>query len=373
MSIPPATPTPARSPVKRAPVPTLPEPRPGNRTDLGAQVGAALRVAAGDLDGDGQPELVLVDAEHIRVVDHTGSPIAEAPVFGGIRALEVVDAPSAAGDRPVIAAGWGDTAQHRQTPTRISLYRLQGRSLVEEVVASPQTTRNDVTAILSAGRELLLAYFDSKYVVKAVLARKGAAGWALRDLAELRMAMSWARGDVDGDGRADLVVGRLYGDTTGVDGDAFWLRPDGRRVPVPTTRGVRGLAVVDSDGDHRGEVFLGDGWHQSYGTQARGLLTWSRWDGHAFHSQTIEDTPGQYAVFRIFPADVDGDGKPEIVTMGNAYVRVFRRERGRWKGLTVAGACRDVVAANLDGQPGEELVVVGDRSERIGLSGVRWP
>lgn len=376
MSIPPEAPAkaPARPPARpapAAPAPDLPDPLPGRRTDITSAAGDAVKVAVGDLDGDRRAELVFVDGDRVRVADATGRPIADAPGFGGIRALEVVGG-GAVGEGAAVVAGWGDTALHRQTPERIDLYRLRGRQLSEELVATPRTSRNDVVAMLGAGRQLLLAYFESKYMVKTSLAERGEAGWTLRDVASIRMAMSWARGDVDGDGAPDLVVGRLYGDDAGVDGEAFLLRPDGARVRIPTTRGVRGLAVADTDRDGKAEVFLGDGWHQAYRDQARGLLTTARWDGSAFRSELVEDTRGQYALMRILPADVDGDGVPELVTQGSSYVRVFRREGGHWRGLTVAASGRDVAVGPLDGEPGDEIVVIGDRSERISLRGARW-
>ncbi|MDT9047074.1 hypothetical protein RSW36_28555, partial [Escherichia coli] len=78
-------------------------------------------------------------------------------------------------------------------------------------------------------------YFDSKFNVTSAIARHSAQGWQLEKLASIRMATSYARGDVDGDGKPDLVVGRIYGDDKGIDGDAFVLAPDGKRTVLPTT------------------------------------------------------------------------------------------------------------------------------------------
>lgn len=378
MSLPPEAPPraptrPPPSPTAAAPAPELPDPLPGRHTDISAIAGDALRVAIGDLDGDGRAELVFVDGERVRVTDPSGNSIAEAPGFGGIRALQVVAEGASGGEGAVLVAGWGDTALHRHTPARIGVYRLRGGRLTEELVTAPATSRNDVVALLGAGRQLLVAFFESKYVVRAALAERSDSAWTLRDVASIRMALSWARGDVDGDGTPDLIVGRLYGDEAGVDGEAFLLRPSGERVPIPTTRGVRGLAVADTDRDGKAEVFLGDGWHQHYSEQAKGLLTSARWDGRAFRSELVEDTRGQFAILRILPADVDGDGVPELVTQGSSYVRVFRREGARWRALTVAASGRDVAVGALDGEPGAEIVVIGERSERIHLRGARWP
>lgn len=361
---------PYRVPADEArPVPPLPDPLPGQRRDMSAIVGAATRVAIADLDGDGHPELAVVDADAMRVVDGAGRERARAPVPGGIEVLAVADLD---GDhRAELVAGWGATRDHRNARSRVTLHRLDQATLVEELVVAPATTRQDIAAVVARGAELLIAYFDDVYSVTKVTARRGDAGWSTADPVVLRMATSWAIGDVDGDLHPDVVVGRLYGDAKDRDGDAFVLSPGGQRRVVPTQRGVQGLAVADTDGDGRDEIFLGDGWHQSYGQLARGRLTWVRLVDHELRSELIEDTPGQYTLWQILVADLDGDGKPELVTRGSHYVRVYRRSGDRWRGLTIAGEARDLAVGDLDGT-GAAILIVGARSELVSLRNVIW-
>lgn len=359
-----------RVPVDEArPVPPLPDPLPGQRRDLSAIVGKASRMAIADLDGDGHPELTLVDAEAMRVVDRVGYEIARAPVPGSIEVLSVADLD---GDRRAeLLAGWGLSRAHRDAKARVTLHRLDGGKLVEELVVAPATTRQDIAAVIPSGAELLIAYFDSTYSVTKVTATHGAAGWSTRDPVVIRMATSWAIGDLDGDKHPDVVVGRLYGDAKDLDGDGFVLSPDGLRRTLPTMRGVQALAVADIDGDGRDEVFFGDGWHQNYGQLARGQLSWAhRVDGE-LRSEVIEDTPGQYTIWQIVVADVDGDGKPELVTRGSHYVRVYHRSGEQWRGLTIAGIARDIAVGDLDGT-GNAILIAGEHAELVSLRGVTW-
>ena len=350
---------------------TLPTTFPGIRRDITAIAGKATHVAIGDLDGDGKAELVIADAAALRVYDRADREIASMPAEAGIQQLVVEDL---RGDHHAeIIAGWGLTREHRDGKAKVTIHRLAGDKLVDEVVAAPTTTRQDIAAIVGMPgnpAQLLIAYFESKYDVAATIATRGATSWSLAPVATIRMATSWARGDVDGDGKPDLVVGRLYGDTKEAAGDAFILR-DATRIPIPTTRGVHGLAIANL-GDGKTELLLGDGWHQNYGAYAKGLVTSARWSEGAFHATPIEDTAGQYAIMKILVADLDGDGHPEIVTQGNAYVRVYKRVGEAWKGVTVAGVVRDIAVGNLDGLPGDELVTLGDRSEVISLHDVNW-
>ena len=347
--------------------PPLPDPLPGPRTDLTAAIGKADRAAIGDLDGDGRNEIVVADAQRLRVLDASGKERASASVPGGIQVLVV--ARLGEGRRAAILAGWGQTREHMQAAARVEAYRLEGAALAAEAILAPATPRSEIAAIVPLAEEpgaLLVAYFDSKFTVRSVVARPGTP-WRTTDVATIRMATSYARGDLDGDGRPELVVGRVYGDDKGVDGDAFVLRDGGARTPIPTTRGVRELAITDADGDGRPELFLADGWHQNYGQIARGLLTWVRLENGAPRAELIEDTPGQFSVGRILPADVDGDGHPEIVTLGSHYVRLFTRRSGRWTGLTLAGAARDLAVGDLDGIPGDEVLILGEKAELVSL------
>lgn len=340
--------------------------REGHHEAASITLPGAQRVAIGDLDGDGHNEIITVDATLIHVLTPTGREIATAPALGGIQILMTTDLD---GDgRAELYAGWGQTRDHRDTLARITVHRLQGSTLASADVTTPTTSRPDVVAIVPMldTHQLLVAYFESKYMVTSAIATPGPQGWSLQPLATIRTATTYARGDVDGDHVPDIVVGRVYGDDVGIDGDAFILRPEGTRTPLPTTRGLRSLALADTDGDGALEIFMGDGWHQNYAAQAHGLVTHVvRHPDGTFASELVEDTAKQYEVSRILPAHAGST--PAIVTMGSTYVRVFTRTNTGWKGRTLIGAGYDIAVGDLDGVPGDELVVVGDHSKIVKL------
>jgi hypothetical protein len=328
------------------PAPGLPEHLPGTRKEVA--LGKALRAAIGDFDGDGKNEIVVADAERLRVVTVDGKELASMPAPGGINVLV------AAGGE--IYAGWGVSRDHKSAPAKIASYKLHDGKLEETVILAPDSERAEVVAIVPGEHDVLVAYYASKYTVKSLYAKRGASGWETTPIAEIRMATAYARGDVDGDGTPDLVVGRVYGDAQGADGDAFVLAPDGVRTHIPTTRGVRSLAIAG------GAIFLGDGWHQNYAQTARGLVTVAHHTAGGYSSALVEDTAGQFAIDRIVPMS-----NGAVVTLGNQYVRVFTLSNGTWQGQTIDGVSRDIAVGDLDGQPGDEILVVGDRSEVIHL------
>ena len=314
----------------------------------------ALRGAIGDLDGDRRGEIALADGERLRLLDRTGRELASAPAPGGAQVLAAGDLD---GDgRGEIAAGWGQDRAHPEARARISLYRLAGGALAEEVVLEPVSERPQIAAILADPPGLFVAWYDSQYMVKSARARRDGAAWRIEEVALIRTAGSYALGDVDGDGARDLVVGRFYGDQPASDGDAFLLRPGGPRVPIPTTRGVQAIALAG------GEVFLADGWHKDYGRQARALLSRARWTGGGFRSEVVDELEGEYTIRGLLAADLDGDGRAELAARGSGSVRVYRRgEDGRWRGQRVAGEVSDLAAGEVDGAAGAELLAVGPR------------
>jgi len=344
------------------PLPPLPDPLPGKRTDMTTAVGSGWRAVIADVVGDRKREIVVVDSSKLRVLDASGKELAAAPVSSGILVLVATDIDGDA--HAEILAGWGQTRDWRDGKARITVHRVNGNQIVEEVIGEPQTTRAEVVAIVPDKQSLLVAYYDSKFMVTSATAKKAGSTWQLEPIASIRMATSYARGDVDGDGKPDLVVGRIYGDDKGIDGDGFVLGSGGARTKLPTTRGLRSLAVVG------GEIFVGDGWHQNYGQHGRGLLTRIRHDKAGFHADLVENTPGQYGIERIVPATIDG--KQALVTLGSHYVRVFARDGERWRGITIAGPARDISVGDLDGVPGDEILVVADKSELVDLRGVSF-
>jgi hypothetical protein len=134
-------------------------------------------------------------------------------------------------------------------------------------------------------------------------------------------------GDVDGDGRADVVVGAGAGGGPHVR--AFSLVDGGLREVLgffafdPGLRsGVR-VAAGDVDGDGRAEIVVGAG--PGGGPHVRVLA----WSGAALEERAsfFAYAPGFVGGVFVAAGDVDGDGRAEVVTGpgagGGPHVRVF--------------------------------------------------
>lgn len=307
----------------------------------------ATHCAIGDFDGDGKNEIALGNANEIRIVTPDGKPIATMPVTNGLLHLVVADVDH--DHRDELYAGWGQTREHRDGVASVTMIRLDAGKLTDAPILEPTTTRQEVTAIVPVDDGLIVAYFDSKYMVTSVLVKPGA---PTQPIAQLRTGMAWAYGDVTGDGKPDIVAGRAYGDDIGLDGDAWLIEP---RTKIPTTRGVRALAVIG------GDVILADGWHQNYARQAQSLLTRAHFANGAFTTTKVDEVPGQYAIEAIVPL------RHGFVTRGTHQVRVYRQIAGTWHSDQIAGAAKDIAVGSLHGNSNDDILVLGAPSEIVSI------
>lgn len=172
-------------------------------------------------------------------------------------------------------------------------------------------------------------------------------------------AVALGLGDVLGRGTQDLVVANLRAEYI-VETDSFVYpgRPDGgfEREPVRLpTRAASALRLADLDGDGRPEVIFAGG------DQVR--IYWNGPAGVSAERHTVLAIPGLQTQFRagalaIEVADVDGDGRPELLVAAATEIQVRRADA-----VDVVAATLPIPyaswlhAVDLDGDGRPELVV----------------
>ena len=228
----------------------------------GQLTGNAL--ASGDLNGDGRTDLVLLAENHIYVLaqqpDHTLAEPEKIPISGQVRSVQVLDldgdgrqdlllvnfesptpirfrlqnpggqlGPEVYFTLAPIHAYWADALEADQKTYLMTIALNSGRAQISQFTRKPAEPLSG---------EFKQGQFQVLPLGKTDKARRG-----------------WLWADVNGDGRADLLVAEPERGQLSV----YFQKPDGSLAAprtFPSLAGVSDIAVADWDGDGKPEIFL---------------------------------------------------------------------------------------------------------------------
>ncbi len=206
-----------------------------------------------------------------------------------------------------------------------------------------ESPRADFTHLSVVNGELVYAAYDSKYTVRE---------WRGTNAGPPeRMATSRAFADLDGDGKTDRVVGRIYGDTVGAPGDLRIELANGRVHELPVLGGVRALAIADTRIDDVPTLYFADGWSARYAREGRALLQRARYIDGAFEVEPVVESHDEYTFNRIAPVGLPGE--EDLLLYGSTRVSWLFRDQSGAVGL------REMKGRAVDGFG--ELARHGDR------------
>jgi hypothetical protein len=192
------------------------------------------------------------------------------------------------------------------------------------------------------------------------------------------VAMDVAVADLDGDGDLDVAAAGLFTRAAGNQspGEVIWYENPGdprgrwlaRPITGPTYPGARALAATDLDGDGRTDLVVG-AQEALTGTVAEGRgLAWLRNEGGRFAAPGTIDAALR-GVVDVVAADLDGDGRPELVASGAGLLGgdlALYRDEGQQQGAPrfvkrglLEGRARNhgLALDDLDGDGRGELLV----------------
>ena len=214
----------------------------------------APALAAGDLDGNGRPEVITGTQSgamglHVHFQDASGSFGPPSGVSTGSEGISAVETADFDGDGDL------DVAATSAPSLRVSWLRGDGAGELGELdLIGADTPTNLLARDLDGDGRLDMAYTSLNAVTVVVLWNDGPSGFTELVLPMDSRATSLAASDLQGDGRLDLVIGHEMNALTvhrGIAGRRFLLEI---RQPLPAT--PTDVLADDMTGDGAPEILV---------------------------------------------------------------------------------------------------------------------
>jgi hypothetical protein len=282
-------------------------------------------LAAGDLNGNGRTDLVLLAENHVyflpQQADHSlGEPV-KIPISGPVKSVQVIDI-DGDGHSDLLLVNWED-----RNPFRFRLQKPDGQLGPELYFSSPPIRSywadnlepngktQVITIALNSGRAAVLEFVRKPAEALTGCFRQGQFRvLPMNKTSKARRGQLWA--DVNGDGLPDLLVGEPESGQLSI----FFQQKDGTLAAgkvFPTLAGVSDLAVADWDGNAKPQIFM-----LSADEKQVGITRLDENERVPFPTLVpLEGSPLVFAVGKLRPdakptlaVIVDRDGKRSLVT-----------------------------------------------------------
>ncbi len=377
---PPTTPQPTPDPTPSPSTP--PPPLRFTRLTIDSEGGGQVTesVAAGDIDGDGRPDVVVGGDERLIWYRNPGWSLQQiATGQYGAGAMTVVRDIDGDGRMDVVtgaSAGY-ETRWYRNTPTGW-----------EEHVLSPDAYCHDlVFGDLDGDGRADAACVDQiqQRVVWLAAPADPTATWTLHVVDGSENAMGATIADIDGDGRPDIVAGRSWFRNGGPDTWTRYPFSDFHVDGYDYFTDYAKVSVLDLDGDGRPDVFA-TLYAETPAGHAFAFLAPADPRTQPWTAVPVDTTP-LFGVHSQVVASFDGSNRPQIMVgetnIGgfgfgvnpSPQMYVYRllgdaADPAAWERTTIDTiGTHEAAAADLDGDGRPDLVGHDENTDLIGTNG----
>jgi hypothetical protein len=331
--------------------------------------GYPIGVAAGDLDGDGKPDIVISNyyTQTLSFYRNASSPgnivmdsVLSLPSGNYILGASIADL-NGDGKPEVIVACQGSnlisvytnssTLGHIAFSNETSILAPSGGSPFKVVVADLDGDGKPDLAAANSYAGTVSVYLNTT-PTGGVISFAGDVDFATGNFPE-----GVAIGDIDGDGKPDLVVANntdntlsLLRNTSTVGNLSF-----APQVTVNSGYSAYDLVIADLDGDGKPDIAVDDQYNNTVSVH-RNIST----PGTIAISPNVDYNTGNIP-YSITTADFDGDGKPDLATCNDAdnTFTVLRNKASNEPAITsftptfgTTGTVVTIVGVNLNGVSG---------------------
>jgi hypothetical protein len=190
--------------------------------------------------------------------------------------------------------------------------------------------------------------------------------WYETDKGQIFPFYAVAASDVDGDGQTDVEL-VAYDVEVLNPRSSLWGDPDGttrltnaKKLSYQTDRQPLSLAVGDVDGDGKNEILFG-----VQGSDTSGATTWHLYclykGGRAQKWKTETSGP----IGKLVIADVDGDGKNDIVAASGRYLFLFDSDGDKVWSYTSNDSINDFSVYDINGDFMKEIIAIMGRADIV--------